>query len=158
MSGQEGSVFGLLNPVVTGQGLQLVEITLGAASRRGTLIRIVIHSPEGVSHQDCSRVTRACAQALEDAEAFDGAYTLEVSSPGLGREMKDGREFEIFRGQPVRMVLAGGGERTGKCAGTQGEEVVLLEEDGTESVIPWSNVAKAKLVPEKRGGGFGGEA
>lgn len=157
MSGLQGTVFDLLNSVVAGQGLDLVEIGLGAA-RRGTLVRIVIHSPEGVSHGDCARVTRACSQALEDADAIDGSYTLEVSSPGLSREMKDGREFEIFRGLPVRMVLAdGSGERTGTCAGAQGEGVVLREEDGTESVIPWSNVAKAKLVPETRGRDFGGK-
>ena len=158
MSGQEGRVFSLLAPVVAAQGLDLVEIGLGGA-KRGTLIRIVIHSPEGVSHGDCARVTRACSQAIEDDDAIDGSYTLEVSSPGLTRSMKDAREFGIFRGMPVRVVLAAGGEKTGRCAGADeaGEQVVLQEEDGSETRIPWSNVAKAKLVPETRDRDFGGK-
>jgi ribosome maturation factor RimP len=149
MDRREQRIFDLLEPVVSGLGLGLVEIG-AAGERRRTVVRIVLHSPGGVSHGDCSRVTRACAAALEDAPVIDGSYKLEVSSPGIARQMRSGREFDVFRGAPVQVFLVDGTSRTGTCEGMKGEEVVLREEDGTESVISWSTVTKARLIPVER--------
>ncbi|MBZ0268512.1 hypothetical protein K8I85_10185, partial [bacterium] len=85
--------------------------------------------------------------------------------PGTDRVLRAPREFELFRGERVRLHLEppgeeeGAGERelTGVAAGTSGESVVVRREDGRESVIPWSRVAKARLNPEKLGRGSGGK-
>ena len=69
--------------------------------------------------------------------------------------MKDPREFDLFRGLDVRVHVEAAEENagaprpvTGKVAGRSGDDVVVRGEDGSESVIPWSRVAKARLVPE----------
>lgn len=153
MEGRERELFDLLEPAITRQGVVPVEIGL-SGNRRGTIVRVVIHGPDGVSHGDCARVTRACQEALDESGALGSDYTLEVSSPGTTRVLRDEREFEIFRGLPVQVRMKDGTrDRTGFCAGRQpGEGVVLREEDGTESVIPWPEVAKARLavVPGSR--------
>jgi ribosome maturation factor RimP len=148
MEGRERMVSELLAPVVAAQGVRLVEIGVGG-SRRGTVVRIVIHSPEGVSHADCARVTRACRDAIGNAGALGDRYSIEVSSPGTARVFRSGREFEVFRGLPVRVrVEQEAEERIGTCAGTRGRDVVLLGPDGVETVIPWSSVTRARLAAE----------
>jgi ribosome maturation factor RimP len=112
-------------------------------------IRVVIHSEHGVTHGDCARVARAVGDALDDAGAERGGYDLEVSSPGLRRVLKAPFEFDVFRGLPVRVWVTDGevrSEISGVALGTRdGDRVVLRAEDGSESVIAWSRVTKARL-------------
>lgn len=157
MEGGERKLFDLLGPGVAAQGVQLVELDV-AGSGRGSVVRIVIHSPDGISHADCVRVTRACGEAIEASGALGDRYSIEVSSPGTSRVLKSGREFEVFRGEPVRVWIGPDAEeRIGTCAGTRGEGVVLRDHDGNETVIPWSSVTKARLAAE-RGPEPGGKA
>ncbi|HMB68119.1 MAG TPA: hypothetical protein VKU85_02370 [bacterium] len=157
MEDRERRLSDLLEPAVLAQGVRLVETSVGG-SRRGTVVRIVIHSPDGISHADCVRVTRACGDAIEAAGALGGRYSIEVSSPGTDRVFASGREFELFRGEPVRVwVEAETEERVGTCAGTRGQDVVLRDSEGNETVIPWSSVTKARLAAES-GRESGGKA
>jgi ribosome maturation factor RimP len=157
MEDRERKLSDLVEPAVAAQGVRLVETSVGG-SGRGTVVRIVIHSPDGVSHADCARVTRACGEAIEAAGALGGNYSIEVSSPGTARVFKSGREFEVFRGEPVRVRLeAETEERTGTCAGTRGQDVVLRDSEGNETLIPWSSVTKARLAADA-GREFGGKA
>jgi ribosome maturation factor RimP len=126
---------------------------------------VIIHSERGVTHAECARVTRAAAALLDDAEGAPASYVLEVSSPGTDRVLKEPREFDLFRGMEVRLqiVVSEGDagtrqEVTGKVDGCDGDDVVVRGEDGSKSVIPWSSVARARLVPETpRGGAVGGK-
>jgi ribosome maturation factor RimP len=154
MGGRERELFDLLQPVVRAAGFDLVEVGTGS-TRGGALVRVVIHSPRGVTLADCARVDRAASPVLDGV--LGGAHILEVSSPGTSRVFKDRHEFDVFRGLPVRVRMEGETEeRFGMSAGTRNEEqVVLRAEDGTESVLPWSRVAKAHLhtgEPLRRGG------
>ena len=66
-------------------GVSLVEMDMFRAGKRRT-VRLYIDKPEGVSIDDCSKVSRHLSDALDlDPEVIEGAYTLEVSSPGLDR-------------------------------------------------------------------------
>lgn len=146
MEGRERKLSDFLEPAIAAQGVRLVELGVGG-SRRGTVVRIVIHSPDGVSHADCGRVTRACGDAIEAAGVLGDRYSIEVSSPGTDRVLRSGREFEVFRGQPVRVrVGQEAEERVGTCAGVRGDDVVLRDPEGNETVIPWSSVTKARLA------------
>ena len=163
MGSQDRELFALLEPIVETQGVDLVEVALVGGGRRPTL-RIVVHSADGVTHGDCSRVTRAVADALDDAGRLSDGYDLEVSSPGLRRVLKDPREFRVFRGAPVRLWVAPAEgeppvELVGRAEGTRdGEGVVLRAEDGRESVIPWSRVTKARLEDaDTKAPGLGGK-
>jgi ribosome maturation factor RimP len=147
MSRSDRELYALLAPLVAAQGVGLVEVVQAGGDRR-TTIRVVIHSANGVTHGDCTRVTRVVGDALEDAGATSGSYDLEVSSPGLRRVLKAPFEFDVFRGSPVRVWIADEDRReiAGVMLGTRdGDRVVVRAEDGTESVIPWSRVTKARL-------------
>jgi ribosome maturation factor RimP len=148
MRRSDRELFALLEPLVAAEGVDLVEVAQAGGDRR-TTIRVVIHSASGVTHGDCARVTRTVGDALDDAGASRGGYDLEVSSPGLRRTLKAPFEFDVFRGLPVRVWIADGeerGELAGVALGTRdGDRVVLRAEDGSEPVIPWSRVTKARL-------------
>jgi ribosome maturation factor RimP len=158
------ALFALLEPHVASQGVSLVEVAQNPAGRR-VIVRVIIHSEAGVTHSECARVTRAAAAVLDEAEGAPPSYVLEVSSPGTDRVLKDPREFDLFRGLEVRLqVIATEGdagtrrEVTGKVDGRDGDDVVVRGEDGSKSVVPWSSVARARLVPETpRGGAVGGK-
>ncbi|GJM43873.1 MAG: ribosome maturation factor RimP [Gemmatimonadota bacterium] len=164
MDSLDRTLFTELEPLVTAQGVDLVEVGVTPGGRR-TVIQVVIHSEQGISHGDCRRVTRAVGGCLDESSSVTGAYVVEVSSPGVNRVIKDAREFELFRGDAVRVVLnedVPDRQVTGQAAGTRTLEeevaVVVLREDGEESVIPWSRVARARLIPDTPGrGGNGGK-
>ncbi len=151
MNDRERELFELLDPVLTTLEVGLVELALATAGRR-TVVRLVIHSATGVSHGVCARVTRACAETIDSHEVLPESYVLEVSSPGTNRVLKDGREFEVFRERRVRIREDQDGsivETVGRCAGTRGDDsVVLRSDDGEERILPWTSVKKARLVPE----------
>jgi len=146
---EEPEIFALLEPHVGAQGLDLVEVAVSGGRRRA-VVRLVVHSEAGVTHGDCARVTRAAGAALDEAGAFPGSYVLEVWSPGTDRVLRAAREFDLFRGRLVQVVLADEDvPRTGRAAGTRGaESVALARDDGGEDVLAWAAVAKARLIPE----------
>jgi len=153
---REGALFELLDPVVSGQGVDLVEVAVGRSSG-AEAIRLVIHREAGVSHTDCVRVTRAAIGRIEAAGLGEDPFTLEVSSPGLDRIFKHPREFDIFRGRAVRVWLLGEDdvELAGIAGGRADDEHVVVERHGSPTRIAWSSVRKAKLSDEVSHGGGG---
>ena len=153
---EEPEIFELLAPVAAAQGVELVEVSV-AGGRNRAIVRLIVHAEDGVTHSVCARVTRAASPALDAAGAFPGAYVLEVWSPGTDRVLKSPREFDLFRGQLVQVTLVNEAEAvTGRAAGTRApESVVLTRGDGSEEILPWSRIAKARLRPEPSPRGTG---
>jgi ribosome maturation factor RimP len=160
MENRGQDLFAMLEPVVAGQGVELVEVSLAKSTRR-PLLRVVIHSAAGISHGDCERVTRALEDRLEIDPPVSGRYVLEVSSPGITRTLKSAREFDVFRGCRLRARVREpeAEEVAGFSAGTRdGQRVAIRDEDGRERVLAWSSIGKVSLDPDgPPGGGFGGK-
>ena len=80
-------------------------------SRRGDTLQLVLDHPDGVTLSHCVTVSRD-ASAMLDVEDFGGErYLLEVSSPGLDRELYSAKDYERFVGRPVRMTFLSGAKR-----------------------------------------------
>jgi len=73
----------VIEPVVTGRGLELFDL-----EQAGAILRVTIDRPGGVDIDAISEVTRAVSRALDEHDPIAGAYTLEVSSPGLERNLR----------------------------------------------------------------------
>ena len=95
------------------------------------------------------QLERPLGEAIEAAELLPGAYVLEISSPGIGEELHDDRDFRSFRGFPVEVLF-----RDGKGAETR-REGLLLERDaeavhlnlrGRPLRIPRDEVIAVRLV------------
>ena len=68
-------------------------------------LRIFIDKPEGVGIEDCERMSRAVSPLLDEADPIEQSYCLEVSSPGIDRELTRPGHFARFLGSQVRVRL-----------------------------------------------------
>lgn len=141
----------LLDPVVTDLGLELVGIEF-AGSAGNSLLRIYIDEPDqGVTIDDCERVSREVSALLDVHDPIPGHYTLEVSSPGLERPLFTVAHFERFLGEVAKVTLArpleGRRRFQGPVTGVE-EGVITLLQDGSPVRFAHADVLKANLVPD----------
>lgn len=92
----------LARPAAQGLGLSLwdVEYVKEGAS---WFLRYYIDKPGGVTIEDCEALSRAVDGPLDEADFIGTQYYLEVSSPGIERELKKEAHFAAFTGRPVRV-------------------------------------------------------
>src|ERR1051325_2015816 len=89
--------------VAMAHGVEVLEVEMRGGGKARTL-RITIDKPEGVTHDDCANVSREVSTILDVEDAVPGgAYTLEVSSPGLDRKLQRAKDYERFQGNLVKL-------------------------------------------------------
>jgi ribosome maturation factor RimP len=118
-----------VSPILWTLGLELADVICVGQGPR-SVIRIFIDKPEGVTLDDCERAHKALGPALDVADPFPHAYTLEVSSPGLDRPFKRIQDYRRAVGRRValklREPLAGQWRLVGTLADVT-EDAVTLE-------------------------------
>ena len=98
----------LASEVAQGQGLAVYDVLLGTQRGRQVL-RVTLVRPgddSSVSVGDCAAVSRELGQILEVEDLIGGAYTLEVSSPGVERELSRSDHFMWAVGERVHVVYS----------------------------------------------------
>jgi ribosome maturation factor RimP len=143
----------LIEPVVQGRGLELVDVLM-TRGRRPWLMRVTIDTPQGdgrVPVDACAQVSRELETHLDAADAVPGEYRLEVSSPGLDRVLAREKDFEAARGSRVhietRNPLDGRRRFRGLLVAFRDGEATL-NVDGSEVAIPFAEVARAHTIYE----------
>lgn len=140
----------LIGPAVEGLGYEFVGAEY-MPSRQRALLRVYIDSDEGISLDDCARVSDQLSGVLDVEDPIQGAYSLEVSSPGLDRPLFFDRHFERFRGAPARVKMgvpvAGRRHFKGTLDGCRDGAVIILQ-DGEEHALPLQDISTARLIPE----------
>lgn len=136
----------LIAEACTTAGVTLVEADMFRAGKRKVL-RLFIDKPEGVNIDDCSNVSRHLSDALDlDPELIEGAYTLEVSSPGLDRPLKSDADFTRNKGRLLRVTRSTGKPVTGKLVDVDETNLTLaLKGNAGNIVVPRSEVLVAKV-------------
>lgn len=132
------------------EGVELV-ILEEAGSRRQKILRLYIDHPAGVTHDLCARVSGVVGRALDEADAFEGAYSLEVSSPGIERPLRKRSHFEAQLGKRIYVKTRVPVEGSKIWQGTLlevGTDEIVVQEAGREARIPLGEVASAHLIYE----------
>ena len=132
-----------LSPVARGQGLALIE--LSCARHKGSVaVRAVIFKRGGVGIDDCSHFHRAITARLE--LSFPGQdVSVEVSSPGIDRLIRDGAEFAHYTGCPVKCYLASASDwKYGILERVTETSIDIKGIHGMET-LNYAEIAKAKL-------------
>lgn len=121
----------------------------------GGTLRLVLDAPAGVTIEHCERVSREASALLDVLEFGSGRYTLEVSSPGLDRELYRQKDYERFQGERVKVTWldqATGNRRTdvGRLAAFRAGDPAEIEiESATDRlVVRLPDVQQARLDPE----------
>ncbi len=150
MRRQQERVQTIIEPSVLAMGYELVGVEY-LPRGDGGLLRVYIDSPDGITVDDCERVSRQVSGVLDVEDPIKGAYTLEVSSPGLARPLFTPEHFRRFSGHTVRIRLDlpidGRRNITGVLVGCEDGDV-LVQEDGNEKRLPLAAIGKAQLVPD----------
>ncbi len=139
----------LLEPPVGALGYELVDVEFVPAGSGG-VVRLYIDAPAGITLDDCERVSHRVSAILDAEDPIPGAYTLEVSSPGLDRILRTREHFERFRGNRVKVQLAeaveGRRRYTGTLRGVAGD-AIEMEVDGASVTLDIARIQKARVVP-----------
>ena len=150
MDGIHEKLTAMAEPAVTAMGYELVGLEYRPNKREG-LLRIYIDSAAGITLEDCEAVSHQISGLLDVEDPIQGAYRLEISSPGLDRPLFKAADFERFAGAEARLRLTGLWEGRRKFRGIlRGvrDAHVLIEEEGVEHVVPLDRIDKANLVPD----------
>ncbi len=142
-----GRVWKLAAPLAQNEGMEIVDIELRhERSRGGRVLRLYLDKAGGPTVDDLSRVSRQLSELLDSHDAVDGAYTLEVSSPGINRPLKRPEHFARYIGKRVRIRTRDliGGRRSflGILYAVAGEGVTVTQE-GTRYDIPFAAIEKS---------------
>ncbi len=138
----------LVKPIVEQLGLTLWDVRFLKEGATWYL-RIFIDRDSGVTIEDCENVTHAVDKPLDDLDPIEQNYILEVSSPGIERELLRPEHFDAFLGAGVMIRLIrpdDKGERDFKGTLTaHDKDTVTVMTDGTERVINKKDTVYIKL-------------
>lgn len=146
-------IWQLVPPVCEAEGLELIHVEFQSESG-GKILRLYLDSPEGVTVDDCARVSRQVDDLLAVYLEEDREYSLEVSSAGLERPLARWQDFERFTGCPVRIrteaPVEGRRNFKGRLLG-MAAGAVRLQVDEREFLLPFHGITKAQLVATNDG-------
>lgn len=129
-------------------GYQLVNI---AAKGGNTFhIEVALDKEGGITLEECAAFNRRVIEWIDTQKMFLRGYVIDVSSPGLDRELRSDDEFFWAAGKRVMIItrepVGGTAEFTGKMVSvSENGEVVLEEDKGTSVVINRKNITRARL-------------
>ena len=114
------------------------------------VLRIYIDKADGyISTEVCERVSRYLSEKLDELDPIEENYVLEVSSPGLDRELKKDEHFAKYIGQLVDVSLYKAIDGEKKLTGTlisRDEKELKIDVEGSEKAIPLQQITKVNLT------------
>jgi ribosome maturation factor RimP len=141
----------IVSPILWSLGLDLVEVLCVGQGPR-SIVRVLIDKPGGVTITDCEQAHKALGPALDVADPFPHAYTLEVSSPGLDRPFKRLEDYRRALGRRVniklRQPLDGQWRVAGELAQVDERSVTLAV--STDKAAPRHVTLELPMIAEAR--------
>jgi ribosome maturation factor RimP len=144
--------------VAASYGLLIDEVVM---RREGgaDVLRIVLDRPgpaatpeDSVSIADCQRVSQEMGTILDVEDVLPDSYTLEVSSPGLDRPLREAGDYERFAGRLAKIVTREPINRqtafAGRLRGIDGDDVLFENEGGKLIRLPFRAISRARLEVE----------
>ncbi len=139
----------LVTPALEAMGFTVVRVRLAGQPARTLQIMAERLDGSTVTVADCGKISHAVSALLDVEDAIKGAYSLEISSPGIDRPLIKPADFERFAGHvakiETRRPLEGRKRFRGRLLGLAGDDV-RIDIEGGVAVIPLAEIAAAKLV------------
>lgn len=139
-------IWGLVGPYVAAEGIELDDVeVLGG----GKLLRVVVEGDESIGVDRIADLSRGIARLIENDDPFPGAYTLEVTTPGLERKLRRPDQFRKAVGSDVHIKtfkkIADDKHHRGRLTAAD-DDVIVVSIDGDERRIEMADVASARTV------------
>ncbi len=146
--GTEQKIYDLVKPITDELGYYLWDVCYvkeGAA----WYLRIFIDCDEGITIEDCEKVTEPVNKLLDEKDPIPQSYTLEIGSAGLERELLKEEHFEVCEGDKVRIrfirSIDGEKEIAAYLKGADKNEITVCDEEENEKKYLLSDIAFVKL-------------
>ena len=138
-----------LQSIIAESGLYLESVKIGRGGTR-TVVKVVVDLPEGpggVDSDSLTDVSRAISKRLDDVDLVEGAYTLEVSTPGAERKLTEARHYSRAIGRLVALRLSSGEAVTARIESLDGDIVNARVPEGSRR-IKLADIASARVQVE----------
>jgi ribosome maturation factor RimP len=143
-----GEIKQLLEPSLSHMGYSIYSVEQSGSG--GRTLRIAIDKPDGfISLDDCERVSRVAGPLLDQAGLIRDSYTLEVSSPGAERKLRDRAEYERFVGRKVNVRYRSGEAEValeGVLAAASDTGITIRGRRDEVTHLPWTDIIAGRLV------------
>lgn len=141
----------IIEPAVAAMGFDVVRVLLMGGGHSRLQIMVERKDGGGMTLDDCADISRTVSALLDVEDPIPGAYTLEVSSPGIERPLVKERDFERFAGHEARIEtkrpIDGRRRFRGRLEGFVSGNVRIVTEEGPAEV-PFGEIQRAKLVAD----------
>lgn len=139
----------LLDPYLKENGYELFYIEYQKEGK-DWFLRVYIDSKEGISIDDCEKVTRFLSPKLDEADPIDKNYFLEVSSPGIDRPLIKDSDYEKYKGEIIDIFLYKAIDSkkviSGELVGLIDNQIIIKDETENEMKVPKAFASKVKLA------------
>lgn len=144
----EQHVYNLVKPITDELGYFLWDVCY-VKEGASWYLRIFIDCDEGITIEDCEKVTEPVNILLDEADPIKDSYTLEIGSAGLERELVKEEHFEVCEGDKIRIrfirTVDGEKEICAYLRSADKNEVSVELEDGTQAKYQFADIAFIKL-------------
>ena len=148
----ESRILLIAKPIIQDMGFEVIRIRL--IDGKSKLIQIMIDSPKmNITVDDCANISNELSAAIDVEDPYEGAFNLEVSSPGIDRPLTRLRDFDRWNGYEVKLettaAIEGQKRFKGILSGTNQDEVLIILDIGTIGLkFEWLSEAKLVLTDE----------
>lgn len=150
MTNKELALEALIAPAVRALGCEVWGVEYRARAH-GSTLKVFIDAPDGVTIDDCERVSNQVSALLDVEDPIAEGYRLEVSSPGLDRTLFRREQYASSVGERVDVRLAfpfeGRRHFEGELVGVEGDDVVVRI-DSDEFLLPVEQIQRTRIVPD----------
>ena len=132
----------------------IVEVAV-SGERAANKVLILLDADTGISIDRCAELSRKVAHVLEEEDAIDNAYILEVSSPGLDHPLSSLRQYKKNIGRSVKVTLLNEEQKKGELLEVTADHIVVREkikEKGSKKMkeqdthVPYENIKKTNVL------------
>ncbi len=138
----------LIDPILKEKSFELVDLEYKSEGK-GKIVRVFIDKQGGVNMDDCSAVSRELSILLDVHDIIPGSYNLEVSSPGLTRQLKKPADFGKNIGKKLKLKLINPIKKQYVLRNVNlvdfVDNTINIEYEGNNYDIPLSSIVKANL-------------
>lgn len=141
-------IIDLATPVAEALGLEVVGAVFHTNQHPPVLRVDIRNSQQDTSLDDCERMSKALEERLDEADIIPDAYVLEISSPGISRQLASDREFISFKGFPITIKTSEAYEGLKEWKGRlirRDETAVYLNLKGRQVAIPRPLITQVQL-------------
>jgi len=142
----------LAESIAEQHGVRVYDVEI-VGHARNPFVRVYVDKEQGVSLEECAKFSRSLSALIDVEDPIPTAFVLEVSSPGLDRQLKKLKHYEQSRGKMAKVVLkkkSAGGENVfvGRIMDVQGNVIALTTKDEQNLLIPFDTISRTRLEIE----------